>query len=190
MRSFVVEPMQYGRMFLAGDAAHIVPPPARRVSTWPRPMFDRSRGRSEIITGRERPRCLNPIRRPACAASGAPSIFVVDDFAAPPRPDATPFQRRIQLAECGIRGRYRAWPLLRWRKIKRWESDHVRLVQIVKPPQDAGGTRRKIKPWSFSAFLCGLCGLIPNRCSCRLMFRGSSLCGIRVANTGWRWSRS
>ena len=26
MRSFVAEPMQYGRMFLAGDSAHIVPP--------------------------------------------------------------------------------------------------------------------------------------------------------------------
>ena len=26
MRSFVVEPMQHERLFLAGDAAHIVPP--------------------------------------------------------------------------------------------------------------------------------------------------------------------
>ena len=26
MRSFVTEPMQYGKLFLAGDAAHIVPP--------------------------------------------------------------------------------------------------------------------------------------------------------------------
>ena len=26
LRSYVVEPMQYGRLFLVGDAAHIVPP--------------------------------------------------------------------------------------------------------------------------------------------------------------------
>ncbi|MGE3246956.1 MAG: FAD-dependent monooxygenase, partial [Beijerinckiaceae bacterium] len=30
LRSFVCEPMQYGRMFLAGDAAHIVPPTGAR----------------------------------------------------------------------------------------------------------------------------------------------------------------
>ena len=26
LRSFVCEPMQYGRLFIAGDSAHIVPP--------------------------------------------------------------------------------------------------------------------------------------------------------------------
>jgi p-hydroxybenzoate 3-monooxygenase len=30
LRSFVVEPMQYGSLFLAGDAAHIVPPTGAR----------------------------------------------------------------------------------------------------------------------------------------------------------------
>ena len=44
MRSFVVEPMQHGRLFLAGDAAHIVPPTGAKgmnlavadVQCWPR----------------------------------------------------------------------------------------------------------------------------------------------------------
>src|SRR5262249_25476151 len=30
MRSFVAEPMQYGRLFLVGDSAHIVPPTAAK----------------------------------------------------------------------------------------------------------------------------------------------------------------
>jgi 2-polyprenyl-6-methoxyphenol hydroxylase and related FAD-dependent oxidoreductases len=38
MRSFVVEPMQYGRLFLAGDSAHIVPPTGAKGMNSPLPM--------------------------------------------------------------------------------------------------------------------------------------------------------
>ena len=34
MRSFICETMQYGRLFIAGDAAHTVPPTGPKDSTW------------------------------------------------------------------------------------------------------------------------------------------------------------
>src|SRR5260370_18462578 len=48
MRSFVVEPMQFGSLFLAADAAHIVPPTAAKglnlavaaLHVLPRPLTD------------------------------------------------------------------------------------------------------------------------------------------------------
>ena len=74
MRSFVAEPMQYGRLFLAGDAAHIVPPTGAKglnlaisdVRILAEALVDWYRDGDAA-----RPRRRTPPR--ACAASGAPS---------------------------------------------------------------------------------------------------------------------
>ena len=72
MRSFVAEPMQYGRLFLAGDAAHIVPPTGAKGLNLAR----RRRARAGPGAGRVvRPGRggSTPTRTAACAASGGPS---------------------------------------------------------------------------------------------------------------------
>ena len=71
MRSFVVEPMQYGRLFLAGDSAHIVPPTGAKghESRARRRAGARARARrSSIAPGAAI--CSSAIRRPACGGSG------------------------------------------------------------------------------------------------------------------------
>ena len=74
MRSFVVEPMRHGRLFLAGDAAHIVPPTGAKGLNL---AIADVRVLAEALTRwnetREHGRCSTPTRRPACAASGVPS---------------------------------------------------------------------------------------------------------------------
>jgi p-hydroxybenzoate 3-monooxygenase len=100
MRSFVVEPMQYGRMFLAGDAAHIVPPTGAKglnlaaadVRVLSRAFVDYYHaGKSELLNQYSQT-CLRRVWRAEHFSWWMTSLL--HRF-----PDATPFQRRLQMAE-------------------------------------------------------------------------------------------
>ena len=75
MRSFVAEPMRFGRMFLAGDAAHIVPPTgAKGLNLAMADIWRLSRAFSRYYSPVAR-NCWIATPRIVCAASGVPSSF-------------------------------------------------------------------------------------------------------------------
>ena len=85
MRSFVAEPMRYGRLFLAGDAAHIVPPTGAKglnlAMADVHRLAERDRGALHEPP-RGRAECLLGPRPPAHLARAA--LLVVDDVDAAP----------------------------------------------------------------------------------------------------------
>ena len=73
MRSFVTEPMQQGRLFLAGDSAHIVPPTgAKGLNLAAADAKILARALSLFIL-RVRATCWTATRTPAFGTSGRPS---------------------------------------------------------------------------------------------------------------------
>ena len=74
MRSFVGEPMQHGNLFLAGDAAHIVPPTgAKGLNLAIHDVRVLAEALVALVPTGDRALLDALLRRRACAASGAAS---------------------------------------------------------------------------------------------------------------------
>jgi p-hydroxybenzoate 3-monooxygenase len=100
MRSFVVEPMRYGRLFLAGDAAHIVPPTGAKGMNLAvadvavlAEALERffATGRTDLLDSYS-DRCLRRVWRAEHFSWWMTSMLHL-------APGADPFERRLQLSQ-------------------------------------------------------------------------------------------
>ncbi len=103
MRSFVVEPMQSGRLFLAGDAAHIVPPTgAKGMNLAIADVHVLAHALTSYLQGRKRRAAAALLRGVPATDLESAALLVVDDRAAAPvrhrqRVRSTPSARRARI---------------------------------------------------------------------------------------------
>ena len=100
MRSFVAEPMRHGRLFLAGDAAHIVPPTGAKGLNLAVADVRVLAEALEAFFARGDEAGLDAYSDDCAAPRLARrALLLVDDVDAPPRPDPDPFAAALQKAQ-------------------------------------------------------------------------------------------